>query len=306
MAPLPAHVQVIERGWLSANSVLVSEGDTAVLVDAGYVGHAEQTVALVRHALAGRSLTRLINTHCHSDHMGGNAAIRRSFGCAIGVPEGEAPLIACWDERALLLTFADQRSERFEFDETFGDGDPIRMGGTDWQVVAVPGHDPHAVAFFDPRERILISGDALWQNGFGVLFGALWGRDTTFDETRQTLQRLAALDPRIVIPGHGPVFDHPAEALAYAFSRLEYYERDLGALARHCAKVMLTYSLLDKRSMPLAALPGYVAEVPILADLNARFFRRSPEALADWLVSELSRAGAIQRAGDAIVPAIRA
>ena len=78
---LPESIQVIERGWLSANNVVMRERGEAVVVDSGYGTHAAQTVALVERALAGKRLARLVNTHCHSDHMGGNAAIQRKFGC---------------------------------------------------------------------------------------------------------------------------------------------------------------------------------------------------------------------------------
>jgi len=43
--------------------------------------------------LDGEPLERLINTHCHSDHMGGNARIRAASGCRLSIPVGEAPLI---------------------------------------------------------------------------------------------------------------------------------------------------------------------------------------------------------------------
>ena len=75
---LPTSMLVLERGWLSANNILFFDGDDATLVDSGYVTHAEQTVDLVGHALDGRKLKRLINTHSHSDHIGGNAALKES------------------------------------------------------------------------------------------------------------------------------------------------------------------------------------------------------------------------------------
>jgi glyoxylase-like metal-dependent hydrolase (beta-lactamase superfamily II) len=50
------------------------EGENATLVDSGYVTHAAQTVELVGHAWTGDAWKRLINTHSHSDHIGGNAA----------------------------------------------------------------------------------------------------------------------------------------------------------------------------------------------------------------------------------------
>ena len=75
---LPASLLVLERGWLSANNILCFDGDAATLVDSGYVTHAAQTVDLVAHALDGRHLTRIVNTHSHSDHIGGNAALLAS------------------------------------------------------------------------------------------------------------------------------------------------------------------------------------------------------------------------------------
>src|SRR5438034_6745750 len=78
-------------------------------------------------------------------------------------------------------------------------------------------------------------------------------------------------------------------------SDLEGYEEDITRLARHCAKVMLSFALLEKRSMPLAELPAYVARVPILAELNSRYLRMTPAAMAEWLLNDLERAGAVRR-----------
>lgn len=303
---LPETVKVLERGWLSANNILLKGADGAALVDSGYVTHAPQTLALLKHVLAGAPLARLINTHCHSDHMGGNAALQREYGCRTSLPAGEAPLIERWDEEALLLSYADQRAERFRIDDTFAPGDVLRLGELDWQVLAAPGHDPHATMLYSPDERILISGDALWENGFGVLFPHLTGRATTFAETHRTLESIARLEVATVIPGHGRIFTDVDAALERAFSRLRGYEEDVGRLARHCAKALLMFTLLDRRGMPLARLTNYVSEVPILRDLNRRFFNWTAERYASWLVDELERARAVRREDGRIVPLVAA
>ena len=107
-----------------------SSREACVVIDSGYDKHAPLTLALIasRMGLDGRPLAKLVNTHCHSDHMGGNAALRRAYGCPIAVPAGEAPLIAAWDERALLLDYADQRAERFDVDEMLQPGTTVRLG----------------------------------------------------------------------------------------------------------------------------------------------------------------------------------
>ena len=294
---LPESIQVIERGWLSSNNVVLYARTGATVVDSGYGAHVAQTLALLERVLAGKKLARLVNTHCHSDHMGGNAAIQKKYGCRTSVPEGEAALIDRRDEQALILAIADQRAERFSYDDSFRDGDTLQMGGFDWRVIAAPGHDTHAVMFHSPEARVLISGDALWENGFGVVFPQLFGRDTALAETRATLEAIGRLGVDVVIPGHGRPFGDAGAALERALYRLEGYEEDITRLARHCAKVVLSFAMLEKRSMPLAELPAYVARVPILAELNSRYLDMTPAAMAEWLANELERAGALRRDG---------
>ena len=291
---LPTGIQVLERGWLSSNNVLL-HSQAATVVDSGYGAHVLQTVALLEHALGGKPLAHLVNTHCHSDHMGGNAAVQRRFRCRTSIPRGEAPLIDRWDERELILAAADQRAERFAYDGTFADGNTVRMGEYEWQVIAAPGHDAHAVMFYCPETRVLISGDALWENGFGAVFDRLFGRETALAETRATLERIAALGCAIVIPGHGSPFAEVAAALERAFARLKGYEEDVYRLARHVAKVLFTFAMLEKRSMPLAELPPYLKRVAILDEINRDYLKMSAPAFAEWLVADLERAGALAR-----------
>src|SRR6202795_3898979 len=161
---LPESIQVIERGWLSANNIVLYDGAEAIVVDSGYGAHVPQTLALLERVLAGKKLARLVNTHCHSDHMGGNAAIQAKYGCTTSIPKGEAPLIDDWDEQALILAIADQRAERFRYKNTFREGTKMHVGGFVWRVMAAPGPDTYAVMFYSPESRALISGDALWEN----------------------------------------------------------------------------------------------------------------------------------------------
>jgi glyoxylase-like metal-dependent hydrolase (beta-lactamase superfamily II) len=306
---LPASIRVLERGWLSSNNIVLTGPEDTVLVDSGYLTHAPRTLALVERALVDQgasTIDRLVNTHCHSDHMGGNAALQRRYGSHTSVPTGEAPLIERWDEDALLLSYADQRAERFRVDATIAPGDTLRMGGIDWLAIAAPGHDMHALMFFAPAERVLISGDALWEDGFGVLFPQLYGHAGTFDCTRRTLDAIAALDARVVIPGHGEPFEDVAGALVRAHSRLRAFEEDPARLARHAARVMLTFVLLEKQRLPIALLPAYVEETAILRDINRRFLAMTPAQFAEWLVRELERVRAVKLEDGHLVPLVTA
>jgi glyoxylase-like metal-dependent hydrolase (beta-lactamase superfamily II) len=291
---LPPQIQVLERGWLSSNNVLVHDSDACTLIDSGYHAHAAQTLLLLRHALGGKPLARLINTHCHSDHMGGNAAVQRAYDSRTSIPVGEAPAIAAWDDATLMLSYTGQGAEHFSFDDTIAAGDRLRLGGLEWEALAAPGHDMHALMFYARAARILISGDALWENGFGLIFPELLGQAGGYAATRATLEAISRLDIGTVIPGHGAPFGSVGRSLETAFQRLDAYERDPAKLARHALKVMLSFSLMIHRRIALAGLTQFLAERPIYADINRRFLRLPEAELREYLLRDLARAGALK------------
>jgi glyoxylase-like metal-dependent hydrolase (beta-lactamase superfamily II) len=291
---LPPQIRVLQRGWLSSNNILIDNGDACALIDSGYVAHAAQTLSLLQHALGGKPLGWLINTHCHSDHMGGNAAVKRAFGCRTSVPVGEAPAVGAWDDAMLMLSYTGQSAERFDYDDTIAPGDRLELGGLEWETLAAPGHDPYALMFYAPAARILISGDALWENGFGLIFQELFGQAGGYADTRATLQFISRLHVDTVIPGHGAPFGNIGRALETAFQRLDAYERDPAKLARHALKVMLSFSLMINGRMALAGLPRFLADRQVYGDVNRRFLRMPEAELREYLVRDLERAGALK------------
>lgn len=297
---LPKSIQVLERGWLSANNILFLEGDEATLVDSGYVTHAAQTVDLVGHALDGRKLKRLINTHSHSDHIGGNAALQAAYGCQILVPAGLHAAIAEWDENALLLSPLGQQSARFQHDQLLNAGGDIEMGGLNWQMLAVPGHDMEALGYYNPEKRILISGDALWENGFGVIFPELLGEADGLAWTRLTLDMLARLPIDIVIPGHGSPFTTVDAAFERAFRRLEMFTAGIDKLAWHAIKVIVSFAMLERRQLPVADFPAFVLSLPFAVDVNARYLNLTDDQLIERIQRELLLVNALKREGGLI------
>jgi glyoxylase-like metal-dependent hydrolase (beta-lactamase superfamily II) len=302
--PLPPQIRVFVRDWLSSNNVLLKSRAGHVLIDSGYGRHAPLTLALLGtpQGLSAEPLARLVNTHCHSDHMGGNAAIRSRYGCAIAVPEAEAPLINAWDQQLLLLAYADQRAPRFAYDDVLRANEVHVWGDLEWRALAAPGHAMGALVFFNPEHRILVSGDALWANGYGLVMPPEVD-PRALAATRATLQMIASLDARIVIPGHGAPFADVGAALEQAFARTAAFEADSLRTARHVLKAIMSFALLDLRRLPLAGLPAYVDRVGIYRDFNVLFFQLAPAALAEWLVTELEKARAARREDGWLVPA---
>jgi glyoxylase-like metal-dependent hydrolase (beta-lactamase superfamily II) len=301
---LPASLLVLERGWLSSNNIVCLEGDEAALIDSGYVTHAAQTVALLENALDGRRLTRLLNTHSHSDHIGGNAAVTQAFGCQVIVPVGIDATIAEWDEEALLLSPLGQSAARFRHDKTIAGGDEVELGGLNWHSISVPGHDMDALAFHNAERRILISGDALWRDGFGVVFSELLGHPDDaggLKATRETLDRLARLPIDVVIPGHGAPFVEVEDAFVRAYQRLAAFEQSIERLARHALKVMLAFAMLERRQLPRHELPAFLSSLSFCQSVNSRYLDYDNEALAQWLASDLIRTGTLTEVGGVLI-----
>lgn len=297
---LPEGITVFERGWLSSNNVLL-QGALPTLVDSGYVTHAAQTVALVEAELGDEPLGLLINTHLHSDHCGGNAALQQRFpALRTEIPPGDAAAVTEWDVGALSYEATGQQCPRFDIQGTLRPGERRRLGDRLWDTCAAPGHDPHAVVLFEPESRTLISADALWENGFGVVFPELLG-EPSFEEVAATLDMIEALRPEVVIPGHGAVFRNVPSALASSRRRLEGLAADPARHGRHAFKVLMKFKLLETQVMTPAAWRIWCDNTSYLRTIHSRFFGSWGFAqLAEDVLDDLVHSGAAGRTANRI------
>ena len=304
-------IQLIERGWLSANNIVLREspqpGAACAVVDSGYATHAAQTVALVQAALNGAPLRWLLNTHLHSDHCGGNAALQAQWpGVQTWVPPGLAEHVRNWNPVALSHAPTGQQCPPFRLDGVLRPGTDFVFGARRWQVHAAPGHDPHSVILFEPELRVLLSADALWENGFGIVFGEL-ENPGDFERVASTLDHIESLSPAWVIPGHGRAFGDVAGALARARSRLEGFARDPARHARHAVKVLLKFKLLELRRAPRAQFIDWAlgAEIFRLAQLCAQVSDadHARRAWLDEVLADLVRSGVAAFDGADVVDA---
>ena len=168
---LPGQVHVFVRDWLSSNNILLKSPDGHVLIDSGYVRHAPLTLALLRsRARVGQRTARQDRQHAlplrsHRRQRDDPARLWLPH-CAAG-RRGAA-------DRALGHEGAVARLRRPADRSLYRGRNPSRgsthvWGGLEWRAIAAPGHDMGALVFYNPEHRILISGDALWENGFGFV-----------------------------------------------------------------------------------------------------------------------------------------
>lgn len=301
---LPPDLVMLERGWLSSNSLLML-GDPrgAVIVDTGYCTHKAQTLALVRASQepTRQTLRLIVNTHLHSDHCGGNAYLSAAFGdCPVWIPPGRFEAALDWDQQALSYAPTGQQCERFVPTRALQPGETLVQGDRAWQVLAAPGHDPHSVMLFDPASGVLMSADALWERGFGIVFPELDG-DAGFDEVDRSLDLIESLDVRVVVPGHGRMFTDVASALTQARSRLAFFRRHPERHTRHAAKALLVFHMLDVGQCTRIELGAWLDQAPIHQVMwRLHFSDRPLDSWTDELLGELARAGALRLDGNTI------
>lgn len=283
---------VLVRGWLHGNTVVL-RGKVPAIVDTGYHTGVEELLEVLADEAGLAGLAHIYLTHVHSDHAGGCATLRRRTGATIHAHADCRRLVERWDRRALWLASMGQHMDRFRVHRTLVPGDALETNALRWQVLATGGHAVGGLSFYEPQHRILISGDALWEDGFGVLNVPLEGKQV-FDHAEAALDTLAPLDVALVIPGHGPPFADHTGAMERARKTLSRWREDPERMLRHNLRGGLAFWLLAHDGAPVAALEDMVATFLRDAGLD-----RGKRAVQKVLAS-LGNAGALDIRGDQV------
>jgi glyoxylase-like metal-dependent hydrolase (beta-lactamase superfamily II) len=201
------------------NTYLITSGSSAMLVDAG-VGEAAHLDALANAlAAAAAQLTTVVVTHGHRDHAAGAEALRSAHPAARFAkhpwPSEDSKYAVSWHR--------------------LDDGDVVQVGGAALVALQTPGHSPDHLAFWHEASRTLFTGDLVVKNSSVMIH---WSRGGDLGQYLASLERLRALDPKRILPAHGPIIDDPADVLStYIAHRRQREAQVLAALSAGAATV---------------------------------------------------------------------
>ena len=221
-------------GLTQTNVYFVRSGSSWVVIDAGWAKDASRIERAACSLFGADSRpSAILLTHCHPDHAGSALSLARAWGCAVHMHPDELP-IATADfatmvasagplDRYLILpllrAMGRRRREAVLARSSLGDAASTFEAGAGvpglagWEAIPTPGHTPGHVSYFRPSDRVLISGDALVtlkvNSWAGLLLqrpglsGPPWYTTWSPRATKESIERLARLEPTVLASGHG-------------------------------------------------------------------------------------------------------
>jgi len=195
-------VQIFEFNPFAENTCVVfDETGECAIFDPGCFDFEER--AALKNFIEEKKLrpVRLINTHCHLDHVFGNAFVAKTWNLGLEIHAGELPVLERFPQVCQMygIPFAEESPMPARFIEA---GEVIAFGNTRLKVLFTPGHSPASISFYCKEDDFVIAGDVLFYESIGRTDLPGGDMDTLLNSIRTQLFTLP--DETLVYPGHGP------------------------------------------------------------------------------------------------------
>ncbi|MBS4073242.1 MAG: MBL fold metallo-hydrolase [Algoriphagus sp.] len=195
------HIKLFTFNPFQENTYLIyDESKEATLIDPGCFTHAEKRELEDFILSENLKVTQLLNTHCHIDHVLGNAWAVKKFGIPLQIHPNETSVLKSVEVYAPNYGF--QGYESTEAEKYLEEGQEIWVGKEKLSVIFVPGHSPGHVVFYHAESKQCIAGDTLFKGSIGRT--DLPGGNHNLLLNKIKSQLFALPDETVVYPGHGP------------------------------------------------------------------------------------------------------
>jgi len=192
----------IYLGKLDSN-VYIIDGNLVIDTTTGLLK--SHLLKLMRKAgIEASSIERVVNTHLHFDHIGGNYIFEKAL---IGMHEADANTLE-HDESATYHTWFGGKIIRNKVDFLLRDGHKIKTENFTFLVVHTPGHTAGSICLYEPHEKMLMSGDTIFHHSIGRT-DLISGNE---EDMLKSLMKIEKLDVELLLPGHGRIIEENANA----------------------------------------------------------------------------------------------
>jgi len=171
----------------------------AVIFDPGCYEGYEQNQLVQYIAENDLNVTKLINTHCHIDHVLGNQFVLDKFQVPFYMHELDVPVLEAVPSYAAGYGFANYIPAKPT--NFFTEGDVLKIGNVVFDIIHLPGHAPGHIGFMNEKERVFIGGDVLFDGSIGRTDLPGGDHDTLISSIQKKLFKYH--DDVVVYPGHG-------------------------------------------------------------------------------------------------------
>jgi hydroxyacylglutathione hydrolase len=188
------------NGFAENSFLLYDETLECLIIDPGFYEQQEKE-SLLRFITENKLIpVKVLNTHCHVDHILGNRFVCEQFHIPLSTHK----------EDQFLLDRASQMGEIFGFkvesspavDTYLSDGETVKFGNSEIKVLHTPGHSPGSLSFYNEQDGFVIVGDVLFAGGIGRTDLPKGDYKTLISSIVNKLLILPA--ETVVFPGHGP------------------------------------------------------------------------------------------------------
>lgn len=181
--------------------IVYDETGECIIFDPGCSNAAEEetlVTVIEEHKLRP---VRLINTHCHLDHVFGNAFVAETYGLPLEIHEGELPVLQAVPMVEKMYGMPASKPSPMPGNFLKEDTE-LSFGNTTLKLLLTPGHSPASLSFYCEKDRFVIAGDVLFMGSIGRTDLPGGDFDTLIRSIEQQLIPLG--DDVTVYPGHGP------------------------------------------------------------------------------------------------------
>ncbi|MBK7432481.1 MAG: MBL fold metallo-hydrolase [Chitinophagaceae bacterium] len=181
--------------------ILYNEQKQSIIIDPGCYFPDEQDELSAFITQSGLTPQMLLNTHCHLDHVFGNKYVAETYGLELQIHPAEKTLLDYAPTSGLMYNMP---FENYAGKLTYlKEGDIIRLGTDELNVIEAPGHSPGHICFYCAKQQFIISGDVLFNRSIGRTDLPGGNHQLLLKNIREKLFVLP--EETVVYSGHGPV-----------------------------------------------------------------------------------------------------